>query len=333
MPYNPQDPTHVWARIREGGKELWKLFAYGEAPPYEPTQAFSETFHARAWNVALAPAASGVTMTPQPSSLQQVPDPLAIDYSLPDIALLDNPAIGGKVTVCVLCYGDYPDLCRRCLESILGTIPRHRLELRVATNAVSAHTLDYLRTLPLRKLYIHGENRRKYPVMREMLHDTEDPITTPYVFWFDDDTVIIKGAMWSRAAELIIANRNNQVGAFGQRMYHRLAQPGSARWFQEASWYHGRPLHNSQGQESPNGDCVFFPVGWFWIASMQAIRVADIPDHRILNNGDIALGEQLHQNGFKIKEFNTGKELVYTAKNNRRGVTDPFPWQLPPYVL
>lgn len=325
-----RNPEHVWRRIAQGGTELWRLFAYGEDVPYDESQAFPPP-SAHALAPRLESIATATPQKPQPRQLQAAPPQYVVDHTIPDVPLLDNPAIGGRVTVCVLCYGNYHQLHRRCLESIITTLPKHRLDLRVGANQVCQETLDYLALLPITKTYIHRENRRKYPVMREMFHDSEQPITSNYMFWFDDDTVILRPHMWTRAAELIVENRNNQVGAFGGPLYHELRDSRSAAWFREAKWFQGRPFCNQLRQETPNGNCIFFPTGWFWIMSMHAVRTADIPDARILNNGDIALGEQLHQNGFKLKEFNAKKEYVYTAKNNRRGVTDPFPWQVPPY--
>jgi ADP-heptose:LPS heptosyltransferase len=253
-----------------------------------------------------------------------------------NLRLIDNPIIGGKFTVCVLCYGPYPELAKKCITSIVESVPAERLDLRVACNEVSQETLQFLKTMPITRTYINEKNRKKYPVMREMLHDKTCPIDTNYVLWFDDDTQIVDPNWMVRLTEVIVGNHSQGCRMFGVRMIHDLkayAKNGNRpdRWFKEASWYQGRNFrvrrHNT---EAPNGTIIEFAVGWFWALAMETVRRGDIPDVRLNHNGgDITIGEQVHQAGGKIKMFNKGKVFVWCPtkeQGGRRGFEERFPW-------
>lgn len=252
------------------------------------------------------------------------------------LAILDHPTIGGKVTICVLCYGPHTDLARKCLSSILATVPPDRMDLRVATNEVAPATLDYLKTLPLSKLYINSTNRHKYPVMRELFWDALRPITTNYIVWFDDDTWAVQPHWLSDLAQSIIDGHPYGYRMYGNLLSHDLAiyaknggRPDT--WFREAEWYRGKQFRVRGGaQESPNGSVIDFAVGWCWALSTEAMRQANIPDMRLGHNGgDITIGEQIHQAGFMIKQWNRGKSLIACPsreQGGRRGYSEKFPW-------
>lgn len=252
------------------------------------------------------------------------------------LPIMDDPIIGGKITVCVLCYGPHPELAKRCLSSILGTIPQERLDLRVATNQVPAVTIEYLKTLPITKLYINSENRFKYPVMREMFWDPEQPIETNYIVWFDDDTWTVKPQWIDDLCQTIVGNHPYGYRMFGNLMYHDISMyaKGGHRpdlWFKSGDWFKGKDFRARGGQqETPNGSVIDFAVGWCWSLATEAMRAANIPDPRLGHNGgDITIGEQIHQAGFAIKNWNRGKSLVACPareKGGRRGYSERFPW-------
>lgn len=252
------------------------------------------------------------------------------------LSIMDDPIIGGKITVCVLCYGPHPDLAKRCLSSVLGTIPRERLDLRVATNQVPQVTIEYLKTLPINKLYVNSENRHKYPVMREMFWDAAKPIETNYLVWFDDDTWIVKPQWIDDLCQTIVGNHPYNYRMFGTLMHHDLKmytknghQPDL--WFKAGNWHKGKNLRaRGSQQETPNGSVIDFAVGWCWALNVEAMRAANIPDPRLGHNGgDITIGEQIHQAGFLIKNWNRGKSLVACPtreQGGRRGYSERFPW-------
>lgn len=250
---------------------------------------------------------------------------------------MDHPLIGGKLTVFALCYGPHPELARSCLSSILETVPIERLDIRVGCNACDPATIKYLESLPLTKMYVHKNNDKKYPVMREMFWDTKCPVTTRYMAWFDDDAKVADRLWALKLSDAIISNHPHGSRLYGNKYVHDLkmfAKGGHnpVEWFKRAAWWRGRNLKvKGQGDEAPNGTVIEFVSGWFWAASMDAIRAANVPDIRLNHNGgDIAIGEQFHQAGFKIKTFNTGKSLVWCPEKQaggRRGYSEKFQWQ------
>jgi hypothetical protein len=273
----------------------------------------------------------------------RVPAPRAVKVPKPKSAppadrmkILDHPTIGGKLTVFVLCYGPYTNLAESCLGSILDTVPVERLDIRVACNEVVPATLDYLRTLPITKLYINGQNRKKYPVMREMFWDDTCPINTKYVLWFDDDTKIVDPNWLVRLSETIVAQHGSGHRMFGTKLIHDLklyAKNGHRpdQWFRSASWFNGRHFRmRRKNMEAPNGTVIEFAVGYFWALALETIRRGNIPDPRLNHNGgDITIGEQVHQTGAGIRMFNKDKVFVWCPKKEdggRRGFQENFPW-------
>lgn len=252
------------------------------------------------------------------------------------LAILDHPIVGGKVTICVLCYGPHTDLARKCLSSIMATVPPERMDLRVATNEVASTTIEYLKTLPISKLYVNDTNRHKYPVMRELFWDVLQPITTNYLIWFDDDTWVVQPHWLSDLAQSIIDGHPQGYRMYGSLLSHDLTlytRDGSnpATWFRESAWYQGKQFRvRGNARESSNGSVIDFAVGWCWALSTEAMRQANIPDMRLNHNGgDITIGEQLHQTGFLIKQWNRGKSLIACPsreQGGRRGYSEKFPW-------
>ena len=250
---------------------------------------------------------------------------------------LDDSLIGGKFTVFVLCYGDYPQLAETCIGSILRTFPRHRIDLRIIGNQVSEKTTEYLQSIGADKLYLFPDNRKKYVAMREVFRDASAPITTNYLLWFDDDTKIVATDLPQQLARTIHANHVAGGRLYGTRMYHDLRAFGShgreaRKWFEAADWWTGKGLRQFGREQHSveNGTCIDFVVGYFWAMATQMIRDADIPDKRLNHNGgDITIGAQIRQAGYKLVSFNTGKSLVWCPdKQNggRRGYFERFPW-------
>ena len=269
---------------------------------------------------------------------RQMPAEIAPDEVIAGInyEIMDHPTIGGQVTFCTLCYGPHTDLAKRCLTSVLETVPAARLDIRVATNDADPETVEYLQSLSLTKLYINRTNRKKYPVMREMFWDESCPIKTSYVVWFDDDSFVVHAKWLTTLCQSIIDNHRHGSRLYGIKfrhdlsMYNKHCKPGQdpADWFREADWYagHGFRTRNSSAP-APNGSIIDFVAGGFMALGVDAIRRGNIPDKRLLHNGgDITIGEQVRQAGFKIKMFNKGKSHVHSSGHERRGFHERFQW-------
>jgi hypothetical protein len=241
------------------------------------------------------------------------------------------PQIADRFTVMVLLYGAYIQLHKRCLQSIVASVPAEQLDLRVACNQVVPATLELLDTLPVTKTYINTASRRKYPAMREMFYDDTIEEPSPWFAWFDDDSYV-KTNTWLQTLRKLVAtfNPSDRVGMLGQPLYHPVQAkkyPKALSWFREALWHQKRQLRNRRGQSAPNGDCIHFVHGAFWVANLEAVRSADIPDLRLNHNGgDVCIGEQLWQNRWTIRPFNANKQLIHMNAHARRGYKETFPW-------
>jgi hypothetical protein len=244
---------------------------------------------------------------------------------------IDAPEIGGGFTFCVLCYGDFPDMHRRCLKGIVNTTSRRHVDLRVYLNACHPDTVALVeemhRTGQVQVVYRSTENKRKYPAMREMFHDPNHPINTPWTVWFDDDTMCDVDQQWfdkMTAALHQAVVKDPKVGMLGSRYFFKMS-PKHADWVKKASWYTGRPFRDKSGAEAPNGDKIHFGTGSFWVLRTDLITRCDIPDPRITHNGgDICIGEQIWQQGYNLKHWNGDKKTVLWSSVKRRGLSEPI---------
>jgi len=233
--------------------------------------------------------------------------------------VLDTPQLGGRLTILVLLRGKETKLHKKCLESITKTVPDTRRDLRVMALDVPKETIEYLVEISPDLCYIKSEDIGKYPAMRQMLWDDKNPITTSYVAWFDD-TAFVNHGDWLNVLAKTISCQKPGIGMFGTRQYYTLEDPRDRLWFEQANWHFGRPLRLRTGVPAPNGNTIHFIADWFWVAKTEAIKVCNIPDERLLNQGgDITVGEQLYQGGYKIMEINHAKALVYSAAGKFRG--------------
>lgn len=243
-----------------------------------------------------------------------------------------TPSLGGKLTICVLCHGEYFGLHQRCLESIRKTVPREFMDLRVAMVQVGSKTKRYVRRLEPDHMYLIEKPQLKYPVMRKMLWDPKKPVTTPYVAWFDDTAAVANGNwMWHLGST--IEKQTLPIGMYGLKLYTVLESTSSydpAHWFKAAPWYRGKLLRNHAGAEAANGRVVHYCAGWFWCSPMEVIRTCDIPCPRLgQKGGEITVGEQLHQHGYLLKQFNGGQSFVKRLPQNevpRPRSIGRFPW-------
>lgn len=248
-----------------------------------------------------------------------------------DEAVMDHPAVGGKYTVFILFYGDYHDLHRKCLTSLLASVPARRIDLRVGTNMVCQATLDmiaeYQKQGFITKHYYHADNAYKYPVMREMFWDDSCPITTKWVLWFDDDSICDVDPNWLNYLSVHIAqhHRGNDAHMIGANF---VWSPNKKTRDILASrpWYKGKPWRAKNGKPSPNGNNIIFVTGGFWALTTEALRAADVPDlgtGLTHTGGDWQIGEQIYQAGYGLKQFNGQKQFVRTSSVDRRGATQP----------
>jgi hypothetical protein len=251
----------------------------------------------------------------------------------PGATIFDHPDVGGRFTICVLFWGpeQYYDLHRRCLESIVRTVPGPRMDLRVASNELNQKSLamirDHVDRGIITKHYRHDNNAMKYPVMREMFYDPICPINTKWVIWFDDDSIADRTPDWLNllSQSIVQHHRQGNCHMFGTKFVWNLKDNQRA-WYESRPWFRKRPWRAQGGKPAPNGNSIIFATGGWWAITHEAIMRCDIPDRDIGHNGgDVCIGEQLYQGGYELKMFNGRKTIINTSSIKRRGLSMPHP--------
>jgi len=241
--------------------------------------------------------------------------------------VLDDPIIGGKTTICCLMYGDYFEMHRACLGSILRTTHQDRREIRVVTNKLAIPTRAWLDKLHadghIKVLKHNADNHKKYPAMRQLFHDPDNPIETKWIVWFDDDSIANRSPSWYEdLCAKIVYEYPKKARMVGDLRFFTL-NPAQIEWAKSRPWWRGRQLQTKQKQEAPNGQHIWFAAGGFWALETEAMREAMIPDEDIGHNGgDYMVGLQLWQQGYRTAAWNNGKKHVHTSSVGRRGLNE-----------
>ena len=247
-----------------------------------------------------------------------------------------DPESHPAVTICVLTYGDYPELVRRCVESIRTHVARERYRLVVGGNAVSPESESYLHSLEsercIDRLVLSPRNLNKCPMMRMML----EGIDTEYIWWFDDDIFIEDSMALDNHLNAARESGPSHV-MWGKLMYvdwqpDDSGAPGIARQFvRTASWYRGltppgwEPGGKGEmnfGGESKGDGRWFFIAGGCWLIRTSTVRALNWPDPRLVKNfDDIYLGEAIRQQGWRIGNIdNSGVTMNEVPRRGDAGL-------------
>lgn len=232
-----------------------------------------------------------------------------------------DPRVGGRVTVCILGYGDHFDVTRRCVDGVLRTTAKEQVEIRVGGNMLCRRMENYLELLALKDevqhLNLSPLNRFKYPAMRDMFR--RPPLTTEWLVWLDDDAEIVDPEWLDKMLECVLASNNPEVRWCGPLYTYKITERWKA-WCEEADWY------KTQRRPWPPEGRVVFCSGGLWLIHVPTLLAADIPDYRLGNNkGDVTIGLQMHQAGASAACFAPKKEHVKWSNHARRGVTTIHP--------
>lgn len=239
-----------------------------------------------------------------------------------------------KVSVCVLLYGDHPELARRCLGTLgvaLSAGVRHVQDVRVGLNYVSDRTRrfqeewaqEYWDKHRFRVIsYVPDRRVGKYPLMRRMFYDEDDPLAE-LAMWFDDDTFFRShpSEWWSD-----IMARMESCHMIGQHRWHMPVQGNQWEWVKTQPWYNsavGMPgkLH---------GKFVFkFCQGAWWVIRRTVLHDLNWPIPELNHNGgDSMLGEALRHRGCVVGDYDKGLRINADGNGKhsgakRRGMSEP----------
>lgn len=228
------------------------------------------------------------------------------------------------ITICVLCYGEHPELARRCLDSIIQKCPPEKYLLRVGLNECCPETVDYVRSLEqVDSLYLCKRNINQCPMMARLLCQLE----TEFVWWFDDDSYIKHpGALDYRLKT--VRECSDTVGIWGEVAFHghtsEFVEPEAVQlWIQNQSWYSGHPAPCGQLRYEPefylSGDRRWhFCSGGSWFARSVVINKLGWPPASLIKkSNDVLLGEAIRQAGYEL--FDLGGKGVHSNGADRRG--------------
>jgi len=198
-----------------------------------------------------------------------------------------------KFTVCVLLYGDHTSLARRCLEPVFKLCESGLVELRIGLNEVSDETSNYVTERRDSAVFYESDPQIfKYPMMRRMLY--EQPVTTDYVMWFDDDSYIKDQDVtsWIKSVELAM-NSCDMLGS----VYVIPYGSDQKAWCSTQPWFTGKPI-----KDKPK-----FATGGWWCIRSEVIKKFNWPIPELKHcGGDVALGVLFDQNNLRLKHFNHG---------------------------
>ncbi len=232
---------------------------------------------------------------------------------------VQNATARPPVTICVLTYGDYPDLAERTIGSIRDHCERSRYRLIVGANAVAPKTLDYLRRLESERsidtLIVSAENIDKSPMMRRMF----EGIDTEFIWWFDDDSYITDQHALARRIE-IARGADAETVLWGHQFFFGHERDFSYGadvdgFVRGAPWYRGKepPSYHSGGDGR-----WFFITGGCWIIRTATVRALNWPDIRLIKrNDDVFLCEAIRQQGWKSEDIGPSGVAINTEP--RRG--------------
>lgn len=207
------------------------------------------------------------------------------------------------VSICVLTYGDYARLARRCIGSIRRHCPRDQYRLIVGANAVGEDTHKYLSRLAdqghIDITHISESNINKCPMMRRMFAD----IDTEFIWWFDDDSYIVHPQAFERRLEIASSSPPTTVG-WGYQMCSEAKDFNLGldvvEMVRRAPWYRGKPPPSRAPEEKGAGNKYWtYLTGGGWFMRASAIRAMDWPDPRLVMQAeDVFLGEAIRQQGW-----------------------------------
>lgn len=236
------------------------------------------------------------------------------------------------VSICVLTYSDYPQLARRCIDSILRHCDRDFYRLIVGANAVGTETKKYLEDLHQRgvidELILSPVNLNKNPMMRLMFQR----VHSEFIWWFDDDSSVTSDSALQNRLEMA-RESGPEVAMWGQVLFcdsEGFCNDDPVAFVRTASWYRGLtppfPEPGGKGELDFEGTGRgnpqwYFVAGGEWFCRTASIRELDWPDRRLTILGDdVFLGEAVRQQGWQI--CNLGVHGVVINGSERR-------WQRP----
>lgn len=268
----------------------------------------------------------------------EIPQPVKIEFvNTKPVVRNMVKSLGDKFTVCTCFYGGAPgnetyastktgvhsyyDLHKRWLDGFLATTPLDRVELRIGLNGVGADSEKLIYGLPKELsigVYGPNENIYKYPRLRMMLYDDDNPITTEWVVQIDDDADFIYGNWVDLLEPMMIQGIQRGARCFGEH-YMFFLRPNQLAWHKKRYWWKGRDPIKYKSVLSR----VDFITGGWWAMRFADLKELNWPDPELRHNGgDVMLGSAMYQQGWPI--FNCSK-VIDVHNSPTRGFVEKHP--------
>lgn len=248
-------------------------------------------------------------------------------------------------TVCVLLYGDYPDLARRVLLPLRALFLSGDIHLRIGCNDISSRSRDVLeeifpqicgglsprqsRTTSVgvnKKSHIVFSSEEseipefmvqyrypqifKYPMMRELFDFNGSwPIKTPFTMWFDDDSCITAEDPSAWLKDLI---ETIQVAKTRLSLVRHIVTVMAGSIYKPGTGFSESQCKwlatRSWVNRPPRpGHKTSFCTGGWWVIDTEFLRTYDWPDPDIRHRGgDVMLGELISQQNCNLLTFRRG---------------------------
>jgi hypothetical protein len=229
-------------------------------------------------------------------------------------------------SLCTLLYGDHFSLAERCLSSILSTGAVHNVaDIRIGLNqvcpetefVVETFTQNWLDAAPQSRVTVYeSQQQYKYPMMRRMFYDPDNPLADT-VMWFDDDSYVDDPESFWKAVTTC-AKMAPGLPYVGGQVWSLYIPEKRRKWLRTQRWYEAGKEH----------DTVKFPQGAFWFAPSWLIQELNWPIPELKHcGGDSLLGEILHHQGINIRPCSLGvrvnaDEHGNHSRSKRRGYTE-----------
>lgn len=228
-----------------------------------------------------------------------------------------------QFSVCLLFYGDHPELAHRCLDSIwqrLAAGKPYISDIRIGLNVVSdasRQIIDWFvahasgdHKLPV-ITYESSQNVCKYPLMRRMaLTDPQPP--AELLMWFDDDSYLCgDDGWWERLRQVM------QTADMAGKLYRMAVQGSQREWVATQPWYN--PEAGPPEKFGRYRGFRYCTGGW-WTIRSQILCRWDWPP-RVLRHcgGDALLGELLRQQGLRLVNFEEGVRINADERGRHSG--------------
>jgi hypothetical protein len=173
--------------------------------------------------------------------------------------------------------------------------------------------------------YITEQPVAKYPLMRRMFYDEDNPLAD-LVMWFDDDTYFDSHPKewWSD-----VLAKMEGCHMIGQSRWYMPMQGNQWGWIKTQPWYNAAVGMPEKRKEMKGRHAFKFCQGAWWVIRRTVLHDLNWPVPELRHNGgDSMLGEALRHKGLVMGFYDKGLRINADEKGNnsgakRRGISEP----------